>query len=74
MSEYIKYPEIGAKYRHYKGGLYEVLTLATHSETNEPLVIYKSLLFGSVHARPLSMWFEWIKIDGTSVARFTIIN
>lgn len=73
MSEYVLYPEIGGQYKHYKGGLYEVLTLATHSETDEKLVIYKSLLFGSVHARPLYMWFDWVTIDGTSTTRFTKI-
>lgn len=61
MNTFVEYPEIGCKYRHYKGGLYEVITLATHSETNEALVIYKSLLFGSIHARPLSMWFETVQ-------------
>lgn len=54
----IKYPEIGKIYRHYKGGKYKVLTLCKHSETDETLVIYKSIHFGSIHARPLSMWFD----------------
>lgn len=58
------YPKVGGRYRHYKGGEYEVITLATHSETNEPLVIYKSILFGSVYARPLSMWFDDVKSEG----------
>lgn len=56
-SEWKKYPVIGGLYRHYKGGTYEVITLAKHSETSEDLVIYKSTEFGSIHARPLSMWF-----------------
>jgi hypothetical protein len=59
--EYVIYPKIGGKYRHYKGGEYEVITMATHSETQEPLVIYKSLLFGSIYARPLNMWFDLVK-------------
>jgi len=58
-----KYPEIGMKYDHYKGGRYEVISMATHSETDEVLVIYKSIHFGSVYARPLSMWFDDIKVD-----------
>lgn len=58
----INYPIPGNTYRHYKGGLYEVITLSTHTETNEPLVIYKSLLFGSVYARPLDSWNE--KVNG----------
>lgn len=57
----MQYPEIGKNYRHYKGGLYKVLTLAKHSEIEEVLVIYRSVHFGSVHARPLNMWFQKIK-------------
>ena len=58
----VKYPEIGPVYRHYKGGKYEVLTLSKHTETDEILVIYKSLHFGSVYARPLEQWFD--SVDG----------
>ena len=56
----VRYPELNRVYRHYKGGVYEVMTLAKHSETDETMVVYKSLLFGSYHVRPLSMWFEII--------------
>jgi hypothetical protein len=63
MTKVIPYPEPNKKYRHYKGGLYNVLTLAKHSETNEDMVVYQSLLFGSVYVRPLSMWFEKIDIQ-----------
>jgi len=62
-SEIKVYPEIGKHYDHYKGGRYEVISMATHSETGEVLVIYKSIHFGSVYARPLEMWFDDIKID-----------
>ena len=55
-----KYPELNRVYKHYKGGTYEVLTLAKHTETGEDLVIYFSREFGSVYARPLSQWFERI--------------
>jgi len=71
-SSYVSYPQLGKKYRHYKGGLYEVISMATHSETGESLVIYKSLLFGSIYARPVSMWFEWIDDNGTSTTRFKL--
>ena len=77
MSDEIKkYPEMGGIYQHYKGGKYEVLTMATHSETGEALVLYKSLLFGSIYARPLSMWFDVvIKSDSIQpeITRFTLI-
>jgi hypothetical protein len=48
--------EIGAKYRHFKGNEYEIVTVARHSETMEELVIYRSLKDGSVWARPKSMF------------------
>jgi hypothetical protein len=67
----MKYPEIGGTYLHYKGGKYKVITLSIHTETKEVLVIYKSQHFGSVYARPLSMWFEDITMDdGTIIKRF----
>jgi len=62
MIEYINYPLPGEKYQHYKGGRYEVICLANHTDNNEGLVIYKSLSFGSIYARPLK---EWIELIGT---------
>lgn len=63
------------KYRHFKGMEYEVLGLATHSETGETLVIYRAL-YGerSVWARPLAMWEERVEKDGVSYPRFTYIG
>lgn len=54
----MNYPEPNRIYRHYKGGLYEVLFLSKHTETDEVLVNYKSLHFGSFYSRPLSSWIE----------------
>jgi hypothetical protein len=55
-----RYPNLDYIYTHYKGGKYQVITLAKHSETGEDMVVYKSLLFGSVYVRPLAMWFDII--------------
>ena len=60
------------RYRHFKGGEYEVIFIAQHSETEEPLVIYRPLYRDSgVWARPASMWYETVERDGKSYIRFT---
>ena len=51
----------GETWQHYKGGNYKIITLASHTETKEPLVIYQSLSFGSIYARPLSIWCETVE-------------
>lgn len=67
-----RYPEVGKQYDHYKGGRYEVISLAKHSETEEVLVIYRSIHFGSVYARPLPMWFDQVETVHGIVARFRL--
>lgn len=60
-------------YRHYKGKRYELLDIATHSETLEQMVVYRQLYGdGSVWVRPLSMWSELVEYEGGTVARFEI--
>ncbi len=47
------------RYRHFKGNEYEVLYIAKHSETLEPMVVYKALYGdGGVWVRPAEMWTE----------------
>lgn len=70
MKKRTLYPMPGERWQHYKGGVYEIITLANHSETQEALVIYKSIPFGSVYARPLSMWQDVCEIDGVEFPRF----
>lgn len=59
------------RYRHYKGGEYEVIGVARHSETLEPLVIYRPLYADSgLWARPHAMFFGQVELDGHLQPRF----
>jgi hypothetical protein len=59
------------KYRHYKGGEYEVIGIATHSETHEPHVVYRPLYGeGKLWVRPLAMFVESVTVNGVSMPRF----
>jgi hypothetical protein len=71
------YPKPGEKWQHYKGGQYEIIAMCNHTDTDEVLVIYKSLSFGGFHARPYSEWHEQVKettISGYPIYRFEKIN
>ena len=60
------------RYRHYKGGEYEVLGAARHSETLEPLVVYRPLYNDSGWwVRPHAMFFGSVEVDGAMQLRFT---
>ena len=59
------------RYRHFKGNEYEVISIATHSETEEPMVVYRALYGeGGVWVRPASMWNETVERDGKTYKRF----
>lgn len=60
------------KYLHYKGGIYEVLGPARHSETLEELVVYKH--DGEMWVRPLSMFSETVEYNGERLLRFTYLG
>ena len=62
-------------YRHFKGNLYEVLAVATHSETLEPMVVYRQL-YGqrSLWVRPAAMWNETVDKDGYHGPRFQLVE
>ena len=59
------------RYRHYKGNEYEVIDIAMHSETEEKMVIYKTL-YGdrSLWVRPLDMFIQKVTIEGKELPRF----
>ena len=63
---------ISGRYRHYKGNEYEVIHEGTHTETEERLVIYRSVKDPAViWVRPYEMFFEMVEVDGLTVPRFT---
>ncbi len=60
------------KYLHFKGKEYEVIGMATHSESLEPMVVYRQLYGdGSLWVRPAAMWNETIERNGKLYKRFT---
>lgn len=62
------------RYRHYKGGEYEVLGVVRHSETLEPLVLYRTLYDDSgLWVRPHAMFFGTLDVDGRETRRFAPI-
>lgn len=62
------------RYRHYKGGEYEVLGVARHSETLEPLVLYRPLYNDTgLWVRPYAMFFEEVEHQGRRQFRFAFM-
>lgn len=63
------------KYRHFKGGEYEVIGVGKHSETLEEYVLYRALYGeGGLWVRPASMWNETVERDGKTFQRFEYIG
>jgi hypothetical protein len=63
-------PPLG-RYRHYKGGEYELVGVARHSETLEPLALYRPLYNATgLWVRPYAMFFESVTINGVAQRRF----
>lgn len=62
-------------YRHYKGNDYEVVAVARHSETLEPVVVYRAL-YGErgLWVRPYAMFCGQVVVDGRSVRRFAPVE
>lgn len=66
-------PTLG-RYRHYKGGEYELIGVARHSETLEPLVLYRPHYNQSgLWVRPFAMFFEQVEHEGRLQPRFAIL-
>lgn len=63
------------RYRHYKGKYYEVIGVATHSETMEQVVVYRAL-YGKfdLWVRPLAMFLEAVVVESRDVRRFMFVG
>ena len=63
------------RYRHYKGMLYEVIATVRHSETLEPMTLYRALYGeGGLWVRPATMFNEQVTIDGRLQTRFSRVE
>ena len=62
------------RYRHYKGGMYEVVDTVRHSENLEPMTLYRAL-YGEqgLWVRPAAMFLEEVVIEGIRQPRFSRI-
>ena len=62
-------------YRHFKGNLYELIGLAKHSETLEPMVVYRALYGeGGLWVRPAKMWTEKVDREDYHGPRFVPVE
>jgi hypothetical protein len=72
--------KLGQVWQHYKGGTYEIVGIAVHSETLEEMVIYKMLYDsadykkGTIWARPKLMWLEEVEWQGKKMKRFRLLS
>ena len=67
--------EVSATYKHYKGSLYKVTSLAILEATNEVAVVYQAQYgTGVMFVRPVSSWLEPATVDGQTVERFSKIQ
>ena len=59
------------EYKHYKGGMYRVLSIATHTETTERMVVYQDSTDPSkIWVRPIAIFTDKVIKDGMKIPRF----
>ena len=66
----------GERYRHYKGGLYEIICQAIQESALSPVVVYRPLS-GDTHTawtRPMSVFFEMVQVGERMTRRFTLVD
>lgn len=67
-------PQPGARYCHYKGGLYEIITTGFLEDTEAPCVVYRSIEKNIVWVRTAKNFFETIEYGDTSTQRFKPVD
>jgi hypothetical protein len=61
------------RYRHYKGGLYELVCEAVLEADHTPVIVYRGE-DGRTWVRPTDVFFETVEVDGARVPRFTLMS
>ena len=61
------------QYRHYKGGLYELVCEATLESDLSTMIVYRAAN-GSIWCRPRTVFFEQVEVDGKLVPRFAPVE
>ena len=62
------------KYKHYKGGIYEVLHAAKHNETMTEMVVYRALHDDHIWVRPATEWNRTVFVDKKAVKRYELLD
>lgn len=60
------------RYRHYKGGIYELVCEAVMEADQTPVMVYRGQ-DGAVWVRPRAAFFETVSVDGAAVPRFSAL-
>ncbi|MBI4018482.1 MAG: DUF1653 domain-containing protein [Candidatus Aenigmarchaeota archaeon] len=61
-------------YKHFKGGIYEVIGTARHTETMEELILYRDLKKSKLWVRPKDMFFQKVVANGKELPRFEFVR
>jgi hypothetical protein len=61
------------QFRHYKGGLYDLVCIATLESDLSEMIVYRAP-DGSIWTRPRDVFFQMIEVDGKTVQRFVPLS
>lgn len=76
LPERTHHVKAGERYRHYKGGLYEIICQAIQESDLSPVVVYRPLS-GDTHTawtRPMDVFFEMVQVGERMTQRFTLVD